>query len=76
MLAMVNAAETSLRTLAAAAGYRSLRALAMSADVDRMTIRLALRGERQPHRSTVMRLARALRVDADLVTRVFTETKT
>jgi transcriptional regulator with XRE-family HTH domain len=76
MVAKMQRAERNLRALAAAAGFKSLRLLAHESGVDRMTIRLALRGLRRPHRSTVERLAAALHADVGLVEQVFEGART
>lgn len=65
--------EIALRTLAAAAGHRSLSALARAAHVDRLTLRLLLRGVRSPAPRTIERLARALRVSRGVVLAVLDE---
>lgn len=49
--------------------------LARASDVDRMTIRLALRGERAPRRATIARIARACEVPADTIALLFTSAR-
>lgn len=64
-------AAVAIRTLAAAAGLRSIHQLAQVARVDKGTLRFALRGERVPCDATVARLASALHVDPDMVRGLF-----
>jgi transcriptional regulator with XRE-family HTH domain len=52
-----------------------LHELARASDVDRMTIRLALRGERAPRRATIARIARACEVPADTIALLFTSAR-
>jgi transcriptional regulator with XRE-family HTH domain len=63
--------ERTIRQLAAAAGYRTLRRVARDAEIDRMTLRLAARGERTPTPAIVERIARVLRVGPEVLERVF-----
>jgi len=64
-------AVASLRAIALDAGITSLTKLAEVAEVDRVTLRLALRGEREPRPATILRLSHALRVPTSIVAFVF-----
>ena len=68
---MMRATERQLRTLGAASGHRSIRALCIAADIDRTSLYRTIARGRRPRRSTVARLAAALNVDADVVARIF-----
>lgn len=59
MNATISDAERHLRVLCAAAGFRSLRAMCAAANVDRTTLRRAIRGKR-PGPAIMARLASAL----------------
>jgi hypothetical protein len=68
--------ERHLRVLVASAGYRTVRAAAAAAGVHRTTLIEAARGTKAPTRSVVERCATALRIDPDVLARIFSDART
>lgn len=63
-------AERKIRMLAAAQGLASLKSVCRAAGIDRVTLRLAIRGDRQPRRETIEALARALAAPPTVVAEI------
>jgi transcriptional regulator with XRE-family HTH domain len=73
--APMGSGEKAIRELCARAGFRSLTALAKRANIDRLTLRLAAKGQRIPTRPIVERIARALGVSPEIIETAFAEAR-
>jgi transcriptional regulator with XRE-family HTH domain len=73
--APMGSGEKAVRALAAAAGHRTLRSVARAANVDRVTLRYASRGERPPTRAVVERIAKILAVTPEFLAQIFEDAR-